>query len=1343
MAVMSPGRKEGSHASFTLLLVLFFCQLPLSATEIDSRNNQIVIEISDVSQPYNCSDFFDNLEGLLHRTIQRNILNNQSLHEYDKVEIQVPRQWDFSLCSTSKLAGKQRKTTYARPGKAADIIIGGNHPVFGNHPWSLQARGCGQQGHMLNLPADFMHRITKEKDVILAREWTKYEFGIFSEHGFEEDNVYPNSYSIGNTSLPSDGCTRSNNELQTMEQFCPLNAAYERFSPTKQNLLCDGKSAEEVIAEQIITQQEMEREKERNKTEGGSERGNPLLQPFLQSLGPDLLARNKTYRFIKDDDGNLNNGFDNGHVIKPFNEDLHNRNEVHTSKDAVPVTPTVTGEKIMMGDVKMDSFLELTPLMPNLQQGNPNAHRSKRDTSNSANISKESKKNLEFIYSLSSTTKYNILLDQTSVMGEKNRWLHVKRALFRFINLLPAGSRLNIHAFGQLVKEVLPTTTVTELNRDGLFGRVPRRVLDETQPCVLCALDKVMHNIGHNEVIILITGIQTSLDNNADVLTDLGNKRTPVYVIGYPATLDISYLELAKYGGLYSIAEGSVQVSPLIHLQEIFAHIIIDTEKETIEKIHETHYNSLGFAGTFTFEKEDNAELLITLNVPDEEKVELFEVKDPSGKKRIFSKFEDGMVYFKFNGLLPSGIWSYHAKLYHDSLYPDTKMTVDVITKCEHNTGITAEIFSSIGGTIANEVENNPVRLYAKIMKNGLPILNAKATATLYMPGTKLDDGSEYSIDLHDDGHGYPDITSGDGIYSAFVPRYAVKPGYYGVRLTVTDNSGLAVVPKGQTQEKNGVPACCGSFINYQNETSPTGSFHRFATGPAFYVPRGFPLTKDISPPTRIIDFQVINQLGSSLNINLSWTAPGGDYDFGKAERYEIRCHTQREMLSEENFISKGILVHSDSLPVPQPYGTLQTCNAGVPWTNEVFFYAITAWDERNNRGPISNLVSVYIHEETTTTSTTTENNIQSSSLDPLLLLKYLKNANISDPNFGDADVLKGKFLKLSENLVELERSNEEIYIAVGIVCGVVMMIVILLMSLVMIGRRKRSLSGAAVSIAANNSSQQTNTDSGTGGSNSNYDSGSNHSKIAKVSKVSPDGSSKVLLSWLESLPKTDGNEDIDQQEDLPPPSPLPSHNASLDSAGNMNTISRRNHTLGRTNPYKHRMLTNGSFVSLKDIPTGSEEGSTRLTTSTVDDSNSNSSDTSGSSFNNIGLTSKSIKALEDGDQGLPGAPNSVGVKRSNTSAAQLRSAHTQLMKQVSEHNNGNIDTVCNNSTGSLRRSHNTGYYSFRDYSPIYGTATLGRGGIFKQNLSVLSEGAGLSGTLNSNRRTKRTESFV
>ena len=446
----------------------------------------------------------------------------------------------------------------------------------------------------------------------------------------------------------------------------------------------------------------------------------------------------------------------------------------------------------------------------------------------------------------------------------------------------------------------------------------------------------IVEQAGHNEVVVLISGVQTKMNNHAGVLREVEEKQIPIYVISYPATIHTSYLQLARYGRVYAVVENSAALRPLIHLQEILANIITKTESEIVEKIHETHYNSLGFAGTFTYEKEENADLLITLTVPDEEKVELFEVKDPSGKKRIFSKFEDGMVYFKFTGLLPPGIWSYHAKLYHDSLYPDTKMTVDVITKCQVDGGIIAEIFTSADYTVAN-VEKEAVKVYAKIMKNGLPVLNAAATAELYMPGA-LDDGSKYALKLRDNGLGYPDITSGDGIYSAYVPSFSMLPGYYSVRLTVTDNAGQATVPKGQVKGERSFPhpkgagqpgrenqtslcqisklssieahqlaplsfwlqscfglisivsgpaegdECCGSIIDFRNETSPTGAFQRISTGPAFYVAKGFPLSKDICPPNRISDFELTLQEENTLHLELAWTAPGGDYDFDRGD---------------------------------------------------------------------------------------------------------------------------------------------------------------------------------------------------------------------------------------------------------------------------------------------------------------------------------------------------------------------------------------------------------------------------------------------------------------------------
>ena len=45
--------------------------------------------------------------------------------------------------------------------------------------------------------------------------------------------------------------------------------------------------------------------------------------------------------------------------------------------------------------------------------------------------------------------------------------------------------------------------------------------------------------------------------------------------------------------------------------------------------------------------------------------------------------------------LLLLGIWSYHAKLYHDSVFPDTKMTVDVVTKSHSSAGIGVTITAS------------------------------------------------------------------------------------------------------------------------------------------------------------------------------------------------------------------------------------------------------------------------------------------------------------------------------------------------------------------------------------------------------------------------------------------------------------------------------------------------------------------------------------------------------------------------------------------------------------------------------------------------------------------------
>ena len=80
-------------------------------------------------------------------------------------------------------------------------------------------------------------------------------------------------------------------------------------------------------------------------------------------------------------------------------------------------------------------------------------------------------------------------------------------------------------------------------------------------------------------------------------------------------------------------------------------------------------------------------------------------------------------------------------------------------------------------------------------MKNSRPVLNADATVQVMMPTQDKNISAHSIFPLHDNGLGYPDITSGDGIYSAYLPMFGDLPGYYSVRMVVTAKEGQASIP--------------------------------------------------------------------------------------------------------------------------------------------------------------------------------------------------------------------------------------------------------------------------------------------------------------------------------------------------------------------------------------------------------------------------------------------------------------------------------------------------------------------------------------------------------------------
>lgn len=855
----------------------------------------------------------------------------------------------------------------------------------------------------------------------------------------------------------------------------------------------------------------------------------------------------------------------------------------------------------------------------------------------------------EISFFLPKSSKYTIVLERTSVMDINGRWTNIKRAFFRFLQHLPLGSEVSIITFGKEATLNLPPTVVTDANREGLHGRIPRKVLPDDLACVFCAVNMSYNNLRRDSsdrtdsgTVILVTGSPRRPQLLEQLVAVAAGSAVKVFPIIYPGTAYPEMIKLAANARHYAVPEDDA-VSSLTYLSEVLFDILHVAEGLEIQKIHETKHLSYEFAGTFTLEEEMLHHMSVTMSIDDEEKVEFFEITNPSGKKHLFSKFEDGMVVFNHPGLAQSGIWTYHAKLYPTSGLPQDQILVDVVSQSNNAEANPTflEVFTNIDHMEA-DVYKTPCIIYARLTQGGqMPVINARITVRIFLP-----DGHPSNVvhlNLRDDGSAYPDITANDGIYSAYFTEFASVPGFYSIEATATHNEGQARTIKQQmgskpkalsnstnmAEDSRNPENCCGSRVEFV-ETLPTSPFHRQTVGTGFYIKQGISPRTDIAAPSRILDFRVSRIINDSLYVELEWSAPGGDFDKGKADKYEIRCYTNREALTnEQSFKEMGILVHDSFTPKPVAFGQRQTCTVGVPWPNEIFFYAIIASDDTGNKSPISNIISVYIPEETSS----------STELPPQLASDDINQVNQQPLSEYD------EYGSMTN--AERERRSQQIkvYIIIGVISGLLLLI-LLVIFIVLIRVRTKKAEYDADERDTYKAYEPT---------------------VATKSVMLPDvvesksvtQTAKALSNWLDSLPRSEGSPNTT------------AHDLSIEGG----TLKRPHnaYSLSKTNPYRHKVLTNGSFLNLKDCG-GSHsshgDDSSRPTTST-EDSNPGSSQNSES-----GESRQSI------------------LKRSNTTSSSSKVIDTSTARAI-------IDTY----SGNLFTRGSDQYASYRGYSnPPHGS---------------------------------------
>ncbi|XP_077498139.1 calcium-activated chloride channel regulator 1-like [Amblyomma americanum] len=276
-----------------LLLVAaasLLCSSPSHGLRIDraiGSYEDIVVAIHPSVKPddriiENIKALFRSASTFLHRA-------TRGLVHFGSVTIAIPETWPMRSTASN---------TTASLFPVADVHVEPENPQYGDRPYTLQPRGCGERGEYIHLTPRFLADMNGSiADTYgspayqLVHEWAHYRYGVFDEYGDPESHRYPSLYcefgmvrastcsqrikftASTDSGAPcriykgcrvsSDCKTRfSQNDknpvtssimfmpyLKGVTEFCDRgDKKHNAYAPNKHNHLCDRKSTWEVIS---------------------------------------------------------------------------------------------------------------------------------------------------------------------------------------------------------------------------------------------------------------------------------------------------------------------------------------------------------------------------------------------------------------------------------------------------------------------------------------------------------------------------------------------------------------------------------------------------------------------------------------------------------------------------------------------------------------------------------------------------------------------------------------------------------------------------------------------------------------------------------------------------------------------------------------------------------------------------------------------------------------------------------------------------------------------------------------------------------------------------------------
>lgn len=319
---------------------------------------------------------------------------------------------------------------------------------------------------------------------------------------------------------------------------------------------------------------------------------------------------------------------------------------------------------------------------------------------------------------------------------------------------------------------------------------------------------------------------------------------------------------------------------------------------------------------TFVIDKSLNNFKALLISKDEVDAKPVLEEPKGNGQEPVSHEFKPDDIHFNYwSKIVPihlessgiDGVWkvkdpSPDSKTKSILLYVRSKVTSDSINaKCwfshkDNQNGI-AELNS-----------HKPLFVYVQINRGTTSFIeNAKVELNFYNEQGK----SDLNINLIDDGLGYPDITSGDGIYSQVIPEIKSidrnQGHYYSVKGIVSDANGqiTQVDDIGSTSlpTNHQTTYCCGSKTKGTKlkSISPSTFSRTIDCGSIFIYKKEI---YTVAPaPIRSLRVEEVDL--ESRKVNISWT--GNNY-----EKYTIRMfHEDDRANIKSGFDNRGIEVFS------------------------------------------------------------------------------------------------------------------------------------------------------------------------------------------------------------------------------------------------------------------------------------------------------------------------------------------------------------------------------------------------------------------------------------------------